>query len=241
MTNEKICDIICFAEVESRGENEYGGLAQLGEHLPYKQEVTGSSPVVPTRKASRKTCFFYPSQSLVVHNLRVNDIRSAHEETGFISYLHCKYITEGKHKMITEKSCGAIVYTIANNKIKYVIIRSKEGIYGFPKGHMEGTEREPETALREIFEETGLIVNLIEGFRTEDSYTFIFNNETRLKHIVYFLAEYSGQVPKIQDTELSNIQLMEYEKAISELQFGSSKRILSEAHKFLTQQFLTQH
>ena len=23
----------------------YGGLAQLGEHLPYKQEVTGSSPV----------------------------------------------------------------------------------------------------------------------------------------------------------------------------------------------------
>ena len=24
---------------------DYGGLAQLGEHLPYKQEVTGSSPV----------------------------------------------------------------------------------------------------------------------------------------------------------------------------------------------------
>ena len=26
----------------------YGSLAQLGEHLPYKQRVTGSSPVVPT-------------------------------------------------------------------------------------------------------------------------------------------------------------------------------------------------
>ena len=26
----------------------YGSLAQLGEHLPYKQGVTGSSPVVPT-------------------------------------------------------------------------------------------------------------------------------------------------------------------------------------------------
>ena len=25
-----------------------GSIAQLGEHLPYKQEVTGSSPVVPT-------------------------------------------------------------------------------------------------------------------------------------------------------------------------------------------------
>ena len=26
----------------------YGSLAQLGEHLPYKQRVTGSSPVTPT-------------------------------------------------------------------------------------------------------------------------------------------------------------------------------------------------
>ena len=26
----------------------YGIIAQLGEHLPYKQGVTGSSPVVPT-------------------------------------------------------------------------------------------------------------------------------------------------------------------------------------------------
>ena len=29
-------------------QDEYGGLAQLGEHLPYKQRVTGSSPVPPT-------------------------------------------------------------------------------------------------------------------------------------------------------------------------------------------------
>ncbi len=27
-----------------------GRLAQLGEHLPYKQGVTGSTPVAPTRK-----------------------------------------------------------------------------------------------------------------------------------------------------------------------------------------------
>ncbi len=25
-----------------------GGIAQLGEHLPYKQRVIGSSPIVPT-------------------------------------------------------------------------------------------------------------------------------------------------------------------------------------------------
>ena len=29
-------------------EKEYGSIAQLGEHLPYKQGVIGSSPIVPT-------------------------------------------------------------------------------------------------------------------------------------------------------------------------------------------------
>ena len=30
-----------------------GSIAQLGEHLPYKQGVTGSSPVVPTNHMAR--------------------------------------------------------------------------------------------------------------------------------------------------------------------------------------------
>ena len=30
---------------------EVGSIAQLGEHLPYKQGVIGSSPIVPTNVA----------------------------------------------------------------------------------------------------------------------------------------------------------------------------------------------
>ena len=33
--------------VEKTAASNYGVLAQLGEHLPYKQRVTGSSPVGP--------------------------------------------------------------------------------------------------------------------------------------------------------------------------------------------------
>lgn len=138
--------------------------------------------------------------------------------------------------MITEKSCGAVVFTVENNNIKYVIIRSKDGIYGFPKGHMEGAESETETALREVSEETGLIVRLIDGFKTEDVYTFFRNGETRSKHIVYFLAEYANQTPKAQEEELSSLHLMDYDAAISVFQFESSKRLLSKAHAFLMRQ-----
>ena len=38
---------IITESVENRSEN--GILAQLGEHLPYKQRVTGSSPVGPIK------------------------------------------------------------------------------------------------------------------------------------------------------------------------------------------------
>ena len=40
------------AEVYSTNATN-GSIAQLGEHLPYKQEVTGSSPVVPTNNLAR--------------------------------------------------------------------------------------------------------------------------------------------------------------------------------------------
>ena len=36
-----------------RKRDKLGSIAQLGEHLPYKQRVTGSSPVVPTIPTAR--------------------------------------------------------------------------------------------------------------------------------------------------------------------------------------------
>ena len=36
-----------------RNDGTVGSIAQLGEHLPYKQRVTGSSPVVPTILTAR--------------------------------------------------------------------------------------------------------------------------------------------------------------------------------------------
>lgn len=136
--------------------------------------------------------------------------------------------------MKVEKSCGAVVFTREGGQIRYVIIRSLTGIYGLPKGHVEAGETEEETALREVREETGLAVSLIDGFRTTDSHPFMREDkEERMKHIVYFLAEYQGQSLLPQETEISDIRLMGYEEALGSFQFESSKRILRESHSFL--------
>ena len=46
---------------------DHGSIAQLGEHLPYKQRVIGSSPIVPTKKDFLSSPFLY---GLVVQLVR---------------------------------------------------------------------------------------------------------------------------------------------------------------------------
>ena len=134
--------------------------------------------------------------------------------------------------MKLEKSCGAVVFTRINGEIKYLIIRNLMGIYGFPKGHVEKGESEVQTALREVREEVGLTVELIEGFRCEDEH-LIPRRKNVMKHIVYFLGEYCNQDFTHQREELSDALLLDYESAMKLFQFESSKRILTEANNFL--------
>jgi len=134
--------------------------------------------------------------------------------------------------MVYEKSCGAVVFTVINNEIKYLLIRNLTGIYGFPKGHVEQDETEERTALREVFEETGLTVRLVPGFKTVDEHP-IPQKENTIKQIVYFLGEYYNQEFHYQKEELTDALLVDYETAMTLFQFESSKRILTEANNFL--------
>jgi len=134
--------------------------------------------------------------------------------------------------MKTEKSCGGVVFTRQESGIRYLIIRHLGGHCGFPKGHMEPGETEPDTALREIREEVGLTVSLIDGFRAEDTYPLPSKPGTQ-KQVVYFLAEFQGQSVRIQPGEVAASYLASYEEALELLPFPEAKRVLNEAHQFI--------
>ena len=68
------------------------------------------------------------------------------------------------------KSCGFVAYKRIENINHYLIIQSLNGDVGFPKGHMESGESELETAIRELKEETGVDVKVIQGFRRQIEY-----------------------------------------------------------------------
>ena len=135
--------------------------------------------------------------------------------------------------MKEEISCGAVLYTRVDGKIKYLIIKQRGGHYGFPKGHMEGNETELETARREVKEEVGITVSdFIEGFRTSDEYILPHKRGTK-KRVILFLAEYSDQRIVIQKKELFGASLYSYDEAMKLLSFDGSRRMLSEADEFL--------
>lgn len=135
-----------------------------------------------------------------------------------------------------EYSCGAVVFTRIDGVPHYLLVRAKDqpdGCHGFPKGHMESGETERETALREILEETGVRVELLEGFRAVTEYPLPTPPDTR-KRVVFFLAEYADQQVHIQETELAGYVLAPFDDALALTEFADSKQILTEAHAFLT-------
>lgn len=129
-----------------------------------------------------------------------------------------------------EKSCGAVVTRIKDQKREFLIIHQVQGHWCFPKGHMEGDETEAETARREIREETGLIVSLDTGFRTSTHYS---PSPGIMKEVVYFLAIPEGGKEKVQKEELQEEKWVSLEEAYGVLTFDNDADILRQAEAYL--------
>ena len=131
---------------------------------------------------------------------------------------------------MSELSAGAILYTVNDDEILYLLIRDFHGNYGFPKGHTEENESLEETALREIREEVGLDVVLDASFKEELDY--IMPNGIA-KRSIYFLASYRDQIPVKQEEEVDEILLLPYEEALEILTFDNMKEVLIKAKRYI--------
>ena len=139
--------------------------------------------------------------------------------------------------MEREKSCGAVVFTRDDSgAVRYVLVQQRSGKFCFPKGHVEAGETEHQTALREIWEETGLRPCFIDGFRETECYE-VAKKPGVMKDVIYFLAEYTDQRidPPLSD-EIRDVRLCPYDEALSLFDTESRKAILTKANTFLTEE-----
>ena len=133
--------------------------------------------------------------------------------------------------MRRENSCGAVVYRRDAGKVLFLLIRHRKGgFWSFPKGHVEAGEREEETALREVREETGLAVRLLKGFCERVVYK---PKPGVSKEVLFFLAE-SGGGAALANREVSGFAWLTYEAARTCLTYKDTKKVLEKAHGFLT-------
>jgi 8-oxo-dGTP pyrophosphatase MutT (NUDIX family) len=123
--------------------------------------------------------------------------------------------------MLKEKSCGALVYRVKD---------SLGGHWSFPKGHVEDGETEQQTALREVLEETGLRVSLLENFRHQVSYSPRAGVD---KDVVYFLGYAEDSRTTRQEEEISEIRWVNSDKCHEYLTYQNDRQLLDSAKEFL--------
>ena len=135
-----------------------------------------------------------------------------------------------KNNKIKEKSCGTIV--INNDKV--LLIEQKQGFYGFPKGHVEGSETEIQTAIRETKEETNIDVEIDSNLRYSIEYDL---DETRIKESVFYVANPTS-LNILKQEEINNIEWVDIDEVYDKLTFDNTKEMWLKVRKDINGRFL---
>lgn len=145
-----------------------------------------------------------------------------------------------------EQSYGGVIFHRDNDAISYLLLKYRNGHWGFPKGHVEKGEKSEETFLREVREETGLKdIKIIQGFYEKERYFYIAKGkeleERRkngrgmmiFKRVDYFLGE-AVQREVVLSKEHLDFSWLNFKEALKKATFKNSKDILKKADDFLS-------
>lgn len=164
---------------------------------------------------------------------------TAPKSTRFIINDISKYINVKKDfpkyklECLYESSCGAVVYRDIKGEVRYLLIKNKRSAHwGFPKGHIEPGETKQQTAVREVLEETGIHVKLINGFESVSKYKI----QNKIEKVVsIFVGTTNDTSTCIQPEEIEDYIWLTYDRALSILKFENDKAIITEANHFLNE------
>lgn len=112
--------------------------------------------------------------------------------------------------------------------------RSHPGIWTLPKGTPEAGETIEQVALREVREETGLLVRLI-AYIGSISYSFVRDHVRYQKQVRHFLLEAIGGDTALHDQEYDLVAWFPLSEACRRLSYQNEVNILYQAEDVLQQ------
>ena len=193
--------------------------AYIISRKPLKDFVFGVVIAVATFEGGSEKLIIAPEGEIYYEPMireRLSALRNAHVEK-----LSCLY----------EKSCGAIVIYRSGSRYKILLVRNHNGRnYSFPKGHVEKGETEQQTAIREVKEETGLDIEIIDSFREVADYCPF--GKIR-KRVVFFMAQTMSDKVTVQREEIDSYIWIDLEEAHTKCTYDNDLRVVRKAKENL--------
>jgi 8-oxo-dGTP pyrophosphatase MutT (NUDIX family) len=139
-------------------------------------------------------------------------------------------------------SSGGVVFKAKEDGIQVVLIshHNQKGklIWCLPKGSVEKGETLPETAIREVREETGVDGRILEKIGQIQYWFYSKEEETKIfKTVHFYLLEYLKGDEKDHDSEVDEARWVAMQQALDMLTHGSERAIMEKAARYLIATF----
>jgi diadenosine hexaphosphate hydrolase (ATP-forming) len=128
--------------------------------------------------------------------------------------------------MIQDACAGGLVFV----KGRLLILERYNGVWLFPKGHIDPGETAPVAAVREVEEESGLKAKILEPLG-ETAYTFTENGAEHYKTVQWFLMEALSNQIKLEKDFFRDYRLVEA-NGIGRLNFAHDREMARRAFDF---------
>ena len=134
--------------------------------------------------------------------------------------------------MIEKISSMAIVIVKKEKNLK-VLLLNNDGEWVFPKGHIESNETELHAAIRELHEESNVVVYEQESIGQVDEYKFYFSGENAVKviKVFAFIINDEREITYNKNEGFINGKWIEVDDALKMLKHNDAKNALEKTIK----------
>ncbi len=130
---------------------------------------------------------------------------------------------------VEETSAGGVVLDLSSDPTAVALIarhdRRSRLLWSLPKGHVEEGETPEQAALREVFEETGLVGRIVAPLGVID-FWFVVEDKRIHKTVHHYVIEAVGGELSDEDIEVEAVEWIPFHQVVRKLAYGDERRLV---------------